>query len=322
MEIWNNIYNHFDPVAFSVGGFNMHWYGIMYVLALLIALAMAKFFAKRDSYAISDKLLDNYFFWVEAGVILGARLGWVLVYSGEAMWYLTQPWQIFNPFTNGEFVGIRGMSYHGAVVGFLVATILFCKKYPAKNEANLQNKITDQSKSQITNHNAINSEILATTTTKNEAKTTTKKAKISTQKEGVNLWQLLDLCALAIPLGYFFGRIGNFLNQELFGRVTDVPWGIKVLGVMRHPSQLYEAILEGAVVFLVLFFYRKFKKFDGELICLYAMLYTLARFVCEFYREPDFGLGFIFFNLSMGQILSILMFLMGTFVYIALKKRI
>ncbi|MGG7073993.1 prolipoprotein diacylglyceryl transferase [Campylobacter sp. 9BO] len=289
MEKWNNLYANFDPVAFSIAGFNVHWYGIMYVLALLVALAAAKFFVKKDKMGISDKLLDNYFFWVEIGVILGARLGWVLIYSGEAMWYLARPWEIFNPFHNGEFVGIRGMSYHGAVVGFLVATLAFCKRYSPVNKTKiLTQKNTNQ----------------------------------TTQKEGVSLWKLLDLCALSIPLGYFFGRIGNFLNQELFGRVTDVPWGIKVLGVMRHPSQLYEAILEGAVVFLILFFYRKFKKFDGELICLYAMLYTLARFVCEFYREPDFGLGFIFFNLSMGQILSILMFLMGTFVYIALKKRI
>ena len=170
MEIWNNIYNHFNPVAFSIFGFSVHWYGLMYILALVLALAMAKYLVKKDDIPISNQLLDNYFFWVEIGVILGARLGWVLVYSGEAGYYLTQPWQIFNPIHNGEFIGIRGMSYHGAVVGFLLATILFCKRYKQ------------------------------------------------------NLWQLLDLCAVCIPFGYTFGRIGNFLNQELFGRVTDVPW--------------------------------------------------------------------------------------------------
>ena len=267
MEIWNDIYNHFNPVAFSLFGFSVHWYGLMYILALVLALAMAKYLVKKDDIPISNQLLDNYFFWVEIGVILGARLGWVLVYSGEAGYYLTQPWQIFNPIHNGEFIGIRGMSYHGAVVGFLIATWAFCRKFKQ------------------------------------------------------NLWQLLDLVALSIPLGYFFGRIGNFLNQELFGRITDVSWAINVAGQMRHPSQIYEAVLEGLAVFAILFVYRKFKKFDGELIALYAILYTFARFVCEFFREPDFGIGFVFLNLSMGQILSFLMFACGIFLYIILNKK-
>lgn len=266
MEFWNNIYQNFNPIAFNLFGFNIHWYGIMYVLALLSALGMAKYFVKKDKIAITNSQLDNYFFWVEIGVILGARLGYILIYSGNAFYYITQPWQIFNPFYNGEFVGIRGMSYHGAVIGFLLATVLYCKKHKQ------------------------------------------------------NLWILLDLCAVSIPFGYFFGRIGNFLNQELFGRVTDVAWSINVLGAPRHPSQIYEAFLEGIVIFIILFFYRKFKKFNGELICLYAILYTLARFICEFYREPDAGIGFVFLSFSMGQILSLLMLVGGLLSYIYLLK--
>lgn len=262
----NEIYLHFDPVAFSVFGLNIHWYGIMYVLALLVALWLGKFFVKKDKIPISNTQLDNYFFWVEVGVILGARLGYIFIYSGESMYYLTQPWQIFNPFHNGEFVGIRGMSYHGAVVGFLIATAWYCKRYKQ------------------------------------------------------NLWLYLDLCALSIPLGYFFGRIGNFLNQELFGRVTDVPWGIYAFGALRHPSQIYEAILEGLVIFVILYFYRKKAKFQGELIAIYAMLYAIMRFICEFFREPDFNLGFIALNLTMGHILSILMFALGFIAYIYLSK--
>lgn len=267
MSRWNNIYNNFDPVAFKIFGISVHWYGLMYVLALLVALGVAKFIVKFDKVGISNSLLDNYFFWVEVGVILGARVGYILIYDPNTLYYLTRPWQIFNPFYNGEFVGIRGMSYHGAVVGFLIATIAFCKKYKQ------------------------------------------------------NTWALLDLVALSIPLGYFFGRIGNFLNQELFGRVTDVPWGIYVAGVLRHPSQIYEAILEGVVIFLILFAYRKFKKFDGELIALYAILYTVARFICEFYREPDFGLGFVFLGLSMGQILSLIMLFGGALAYLFLRNK-
>lgn len=266
MSWWNNIYNNFDPVAFKIFGLSVHWYGIMYVLALVVALGVAKFIVKFDKMSISDSLLDNYFFWVEIGVILGARIGYIVIYDSNTFYYLTHPWQIFNPFYNGEFIGIRGMSYHGAVIGFLIATIAFCRKYKQ------------------------------------------------------NTLALLDLCALSIPLGYFFGRIGNFLNQELVGRATDVPWGIYVAGILRHPSQIYEALLEGIIIFIILFFYRKFKKFDGELIAMYAIFYTLARFICEFYREPDFGIGFVFLNFSMGQILSFIMFLCGIFIFFFLKK--
>ena len=99
-----------------------------------------------------------------------------------------------------------------------------------------------------------------------------------------------------------------------------MPWAINVFGQPRHPSQLYEAFLEGLVIFIILFLYRKYKKFNGELIALYAILYTFARFICEFYREPDSGLGFIIFGLSMGQILSLIMCGLGIFVYIKLYK--
>lgn len=267
MNYWNEIYSHFDPVAFEILGLRVHWYGIMYVLALLVALYMAYFFVKRDKLKFSKDLLDNYFIWLEVGVILGARLGYIFIYSDDQSYFLLHPWQIFNPFRNGEFVGISGMSYHGAVIGFVIATILFCKRHKQ------------------------------------------------------SIWALLDLCALSIPLGYVFGRIGNFLNQELFGRATDLPWGIAVNGVLRHPSQLYEAFLEGLVVFFILYFYRKFKKFDGELITLYAVLYTIMRFVGEFFREPDSHIGYLIFGLSMGQILSLFMLVAGGGIYIYLYRR-
>ncbi|EGH4467924.1 prolipoprotein diacylglyceryl transferase [Campylobacter lari] len=266
MEFWQNIYANFDVVAFEIFGLKVHWYGIMYVLALLVALMVAKYYAIKDNMGISKAMLDSYFIWVEIGVILGARLGYILIYDAHTLWYLTHPWQIFNPFYNGEFVGIRGMSYHGAVVGFLIATYAFCKK-------NKQ-----------------------------------------------NLWKYLDLVAISVPCGYIFGRIGNFLNQELFGRATEVPWGIYVDGILRHPSQLYEAFLEGCVVFAILLLIKKYKKYNGELIAYYTILYALARFVCEFFREPDFGIGFVAFGMSMGQILSLLMFLLGLFLSFYLRN--
>ena len=268
MNYWQNIYSNINVVAIEIFGFKIYWYGIMYVLALLIALIAAKHFSKKYDFNISNSLLDSYFLWVEIGIILGARLGYIFIYSQNSFWYITNPWQIFNPFENGEFVGIRGMSYHGAIIGFLIASYLFCKKYKQ------------------------------------------------------NMLNYLDLAALSIPLGYFFGRIGNFLNQELFGRITDIPWAIYVNGNLRHPSQIYEAFLEGLCVFLIVFFVKKKQKFKGELILTYAWAYSLARFICEFFREPDSNIGYLVFNLSMGQILSLLMFLVSLlfFIYIKFKK--
>ncbi|WOE69479.1 prolipoprotein diacylglyceryl transferase [Hydrogenimonas thermophila] len=268
MTYWQHIYEHFDPIAFSIGPFNVHWYGIMYVLALLTALYAAGWYVKNDKYPVEDKMLESYFIYVEIGVILGARLGYILFYDPHTSYYLTHPWQIFNPFQGGTFTGISGMSYHGAVIGFLIATWIFVRK----------------------------------------TKT--------------SFWMWMDLVALSVPVGYVFGRIGNFLNQELVGRATDVPWGIYVNQTLRHPSQLYEAFLEGILVAAILFFYRKRQRFEGELIALYAILYGTARFVAEFWREPDIQLGYICCGwVTMGQLLSFAMIVAGGIGYKMLAKR-
>ncbi|CAE11109.1 prolipoprotein diacylglyceryl transferase [Wolinella succinogenes] len=266
---WNYLYNHFDPVAFDLWGLKVHWYGIAYVLALLVALWVAKWIAKKDAYPLSNEQLESYFIWVEVGVILGARLGYILFYDPFTAYYLTHPWQIFNPFQNGEFIGIRGMSYHGAVIGFLIASFLFA------------------------------------------------------QRHGVKFWMLMDLVGISVPLGYVFGRIGNFLNQELIGRVTEVPWGIYVAGVLRHPSQLYEAFLEGIVLFVILYAWRSRVKFTGQLGIMYLILYALARFVAEFWREPDAQIGYLVGGVTMGQLLSLAMAIpcLVLWGYLAKKER-
>lgn len=268
MEYWNYIYKHFNPIAFDFGFISVHWYGIMYVLALLTALGFAKWIVRRDNIDISEELLDSYFIWIEVGIILGARIWYILFYDPNTLYYLLRPWEIFNPFHDGEFIGIRGMSYHGAVVGAVISSYLFSKKYPNK------------------------------------------------------LSKIIDIVALSIPVGYVFGRVGNFLNQELIGRATDVPWGIYVNGVLRHPSQLYEAFLEGVVVAIILFWYRKRKKFNGELIALYGILYSIMRFISEFWREPDPQLGFLCCNwVTMGQIQSFVMFIFSIAIYFFIKNK-
>ncbi len=256
MEFWNHIYEQFDPVAFHLFSIPVHWYGMMYVLALVSALYIAKWIVKKDNIDITKDQLDDYFIWVEIGVILGARLGFVLFYDTHTMYYITHPWQIFNPFMDGEFVGIRGMSFHGAVIGLLVASYLYNRKHK------------------------------------------------------VSFGRLMDLVAISVPLAYVFGRIGNFLNQELIGKATNMPWGIYVHDILRHPSQLYEAFLEGVVVFVIIYMYRRHKHFEGELILLYGLLYGAARFVAEIWREPDVQIGYICCGwLTQGQLLSALMML-------------
>ena len=268
MEFWQHIYDHFDPIALTLGPFKIHWYGIMYVLALVTALYAAKWYVRHDRYPIDEPTLESYFIYVEIGVILGARLGYILFYDPHTLYYLTHPWQIFNPFQGGTFTGITGMSYHGAVIGFMLATWLFVRK----------------------------------------TKT--------------SFWMWMDLVALSVPVGYVFGRIGNFLNQELVGRATDVPWGIYVHQTLRHPSQLYEAVLEGVAIALIFFFYRKRQRFEGELIALYAILYGLARFVAEFWRQPDIQLGYICCGwMTMGQLLSSVMIAAGAAIYVLLRRR-
>lgn len=268
MEFWNHIYDHFDPVAFHLGAIPVHWYGLMYVLALVSALVIAKWIVRKDGIAISKEQLDDYFVYAEIGVILGARLGYILFYDPHTTYYLTHPWQIFNPFMDGQFVGIRGMSFHGAIIGFLAASYLYHRRH------------------------------------------------------GIPFGRLMDLVAVSVPLGYVFGRIGNFLNQELIGRATDVPWGIYVYDTLRHPSQLYEAFVEGIVVFAIVYLYRKRKVFEGELILLYGFAYGIGRGVVEFYRAPDPQIGYLIGNwMTLGMALSFAMAAVAMLLWSHFKKK-
>lgn len=135
------------------------------------------------------------------------------------------------------------------------------------------------------------------------------------RKFNINFWNFADLLCPAIPLGYTFGRIGNFINGELFGRVTTVPWGmyfpLDPTHSLRHPSQLYEAMFEGIFLFIVLWLIRKKKLFDGFLLGIYICGYGLVRFIIEFFREPDYQVGFILGTISIGQALCLLMMLGG-----------
>lgn len=146
------------------------------------------------------------------------------------------------------------------------------------------------------------------------------------RKHSINFWKLADLFSPAFPLGYTFGRIGNFINGELYGRITSVPWGmyfpLDVSHQLRHPSQLYEALFEGIFLFLILWRVRNKPIFDGFLFCLYLMGYGIVRFFIEFVRQPDSQMGFVIFHFTMGQILCLAMIFIGLAIMIIKMQHI
>ena len=137
---------------------------------------------------------------------------------------------------------------------------------------------------------------------------------IYARTRGVAFWQLADLVAITVPIGLGLGRLGNFINAELYGRVTTVPWGMVFPSggnLPRHPSQLYEFFLEGVLLFSVLWWLKDFSFKKGTLLCLFLILYSILRFSAEFFREPDPQLGFVLSFFTMGQVLSVLMGISG-----------
>ncbi|WCR53698.1 MAG: Prolipoprotein diacylglyceryl transferase [Wolbachia endosymbiont of Ctenocephalides orientis wCori] len=146
---------------------------------------------------------------------------------------------------------------------------------------------------------------------------------ISCKRHNIPVFYTLDLISCGIPIGLFLGRIGNFINGELFGRVTNVPWGMIFFtsgdDLPRHPSQLYEAFFEGIMLFIIvnlMFYFSRIKQYHGALTGISIMWYGVARFFVEFFREPDYQIGYLWFGLTMGQLLSIPMILLGIFIYL------
>jgi phosphatidylglycerol:prolipoprotein diacylglycerol transferase len=270
IEFWQHLPYHISPTIVEIGSFQLRYYGLMYLVAFGITYLLVIYRITHEKLDYSKELIQDYFVCAILGLLLGARLGYVLFYSPG--YYLIHPLEIIFPFdlSGGvRFVGISGMSYHGGALGVLIASIIFCRKY------------------------------------------------------SIPFWHFADLISAAIPLGYTFGRIGNFINGELYGRVTDVPWGmyfpLDPALRLHHPSQLYEAFFEGIFLFIVLWTLRKKKYFDGFLFSLYLIGYGTVRFFIEFFREPDAHLGFVAGVLTMGQVLCLIMIVSGL-VLMAVRK--
>ena len=142
------------------------------------------------------------------------------------------------------------------------------------------------------------------------------------KKNNKNTFSYLDVVSIVAPIGIFFGRIANFINSELYGTETSLPWAVKFIRIddlYRHPSQLYEAIFEGLILFLILIYFRKkgFMRIPGLISGLFLVFYSFFRFIIEFFRVPDQQIGYLFFNLTMGQIISIIFLLIGSYLIFA-----
>ena len=247
--------NNFDPVAFQIMSFEIRWYSLAYIFGIIIGWLLCKKIFIKDT-KINEKF-DDYLTYSILGIIIGGRLGYILFYNFN--YYLNNFFDIFK-------IWHGGMSFHGGLLGIIIASILFAKK-------NNQNPFI-----------------------------------------------YMDLVSLVAPIGIFFGRLANFINSELYGTVSDVPWSVifvKVDNLTRHPSQLYEAFLEGIILFLLLIYFRKknylFK--PGTISGLFLIFYSIFRFFVEFYRVPDEHIGYLVFNLSTGQIVSVVFLIIGTIVF-------
>ncbi|MBI3805022.1 MAG: prolipoprotein diacylglyceryl transferase [Nitrospirae bacterium] len=244
-------YPNLDPVFIRIGPLAFRWYGLMYAISFIAAIFVIRVTAIRKGLKITKEEISDLMLYAAIGVILGGRLGYVLFYN--LPFYLENPSKIIA-------VWEGGMSFHGGLIGVLVAGALFCKRY------------------------------------------------------GYSFYEVADVAILAVPIGLGLGRIGNFINGELYGRPTDVPWCMifpQGGEVCRHPSQLYQAGLEGIALFAILWLlsYRNLPR--GVLFWAFFLFYGLFRFIAEFFRQPDPQLGLILGPFSMGQLLSLPMFLIG-----------
>ena len=284
-----------------IPGFPFRWYGLMYLFAFGATYLLFRYQDKRRSHPLDEDTLSGLFFWTILGLLIGARVFATLVYDTSGI-YLRKPWLVFWPFDGGRFVGLQGMSYHGGLIGAVLGIVAYCRS------------------------------------------------------RRLNVREIGDLMVAGIPLGYTFGRLGNFINGELYGRVTTgvlgmifphaapfsardqwvrdaavqvgipIPSPDSLINLPRHPSQLYEALFEGVVLWAFLWLLRNRKPFKGFLIGMYLIGYGTVRFVIEYFREPDADLGYrillvptdlppaLFssvFNFTTGQILCALMIVSG-----------
>ena len=251
-----------DPIALQLGPLAIRWYGISYLVGIGLAWLLLSWRSKSKQDWNSEQVSDLVTF-AALGAVIGGRIGYILLYKFSS--YAADPLSIFK-------VWEGGMSFHGGLMGVLIAFYLFARK----------NKKT--------------------------------------------FFQVADFAAPVVPVGLFFGRIANFINAELWGAVTDKPWGVVFPNggpLPRHPSQLYEAALEGIVLFLILWFFSRSERPLRAISGMFLVGYGCFRSMVELVREPDAHVGYIAFDwVTLGQVYSLPMIMAGlVLIYLAYRKK-
>lgn len=293
-----------------IPGLPFRWYGMMYLVAFAISYILFRYQIKQRKIDLDSDTILNFFFWGIIGLLIGARLFSTLLFDPYGI-YIRRPWLIVWPFYEGRFVGLQGMNYYGGLLGAVVGFVLYARK------------------------------------------------------RKLNILALGDILLAGVPLGYTFGRLGNFINAELFGRLTKAPWGVifptaqqfstsepwvqewaadvgistdtAMVNLPRHPTQIYEGLLEGVLLWLIIWFiFRKKRPFDGFIIGFYIIAYGAMRFFVDYFRMPisasdfavrlvDTGLSVNFvqspLNLIPSQFYSLAMVIGGVIFLVIVSKR-
>ncbi|BCO27386.1 prolipoprotein diacylglyceryl transferase [Rhodoferax lithotrophicus] len=264
------IHPQIDPVAVHLGPLAVHWYGLTYLAAFGLFMWLANLRLRHEPFASltgaqawSRKDVEDILFLGVMGVILGGRIGYCLFY--KPVYYAAHPLEVFA-------VWQGGMSFHGGMLGVVVAEIWFAwsRKRP--------------------------------------------------------LLQVADFVAPCVPTGLAMGRVGNFINGELWGRLAspDLPWGMVFRGagdLPRHPSQVYQFLMEGMLLFVLLWWYARKPRVPGQVAAAFLFGYGVFRFTAEFFREPDAFLGLLSMGMSMGQWLCVPMIVGGAGLWLWLNRR-
>jgi phosphatidylglycerol:prolipoprotein diacylglycerol transferase len=272
-------YPEIDPIIMQLGPLAIRWYGLMYLLGFAVFWWLGRMRARQAQSVLTVSQIEDLVFYCALGTVLGGRIGYVLFYASDR--WLVDPLVLLR-------VWEGGMSFHGGLLGVLLALILFSRRYQ------------------------------------------------------LPLFRVTDFVVPMVPVGLFFGRIGNFINGELWGAPTSVSWGMQVACANRydlcvnklqlapgtamtpplHPSQLYEAALEGLVLFVLLWWYSAKPRTAPVVSGLFLLGYGSFRFIVEWVRLPDSHLGYLAFDwLTMGQVLSLPMVLAGVILLVIAYRR-